>query len=167
MLVTCAWVGGGPFPTFFRLRGESLSVYGSHLFFVSCASLAQAFLAAAFPIKEAIAFKLGLHLQLFCVTNKNIMSKFIHRAVRKVPLQQLVRLQQKKKMQPYAACKQWSYTLMPPWLGGATSRVATKTHKAVRPRAVSPGAIALKPSHWAFVFVCFCHRGTTFGRTPA
>ena len=86
---------GVRFQLFFVCEEGLLASMGATLFFVTCASLAQAFLAAAFPIKEAIAFKLGLHLQLFCVTNKNTMSKFIHRAVRKVPLQQLVRLQQK------------------------------------------------------------------------
>ena len=42
-LLRATWVGGGPFPTFFPRRGESPRVYGSHVFLVTCAWLAQTF----------------------------------------------------------------------------------------------------------------------------
>ena len=39
----CGRAGGGPFPTFFLLCGESLSLYESHVFLVTCAWVALAF----------------------------------------------------------------------------------------------------------------------------
>ena len=60
----------GPVSNFFPRRGEFPSVYGSHAFLVTCAWLAQAFLVAAFPIREASAFKIGLRFLFFSSQTK-------------------------------------------------------------------------------------------------